>query len=372
MKAFYTTLGILLLGFSQILAQPAVLNGDFETNTAGACQINLPNASYTAMMPNSTAFGSNGNMDIMPSFCGYGTVQSGAWMTCFTAAGSDAISLRLATPLVSGNTYTYRFYDRAWFPLAPTQSFIVTLSTSASAHGPVIYSAPMPIDGVWSLRTFTFTAPNSGQYLTFRTGGAVQFGVWTELDNVGVSAILPLQEIPFQAKRVDELSVKVVWEELGAANTDYYVIERSEDGMNFNTVGRRDKLEGEPLTAFSFRDENPMPFTTWYRLRMIDREGNPYLSDVAKVEPSGENLLGNLTVSPNPNNGHFSLTLSDPDYSGRGHIQICDVQGKIVFESNPEGMALVQYELQPDLNPGVYVLRLTDGARSRTSRFTVN
>ncbi len=181
MKKLAVAFTLSLLAFG-IQAQ-SFLNGDFENNTAGGTdQINLTNAAFNSMMPNTTAFGSYGDMDIITSATYSGLAQSGNWYVAFTGSGTDMIAMQLSAPLVPGNSYTIRFYDRGANGYTP-YPFQIGLSTSNTSFGTAIYTAPAaPTLGVWTPRTFTFTAPNNGQYITC-TMTAGGLGDWAHTDN---------------------------------------------------------------------------------------------------------------------------------------------------------------------------------------------
>jgi len=159
------------------------LNGDFENNSAGGGdQINLSNAAFNSMMPNTTAFGTYGDMDIITSATYSGLAQSGNWYVAFTGSGTDMIAMQLSAPLVAGNSYTISFYDRGASGYTP-YPFQIGLSTSSTSFGTAIYTAPVaPTIGVWTQRVFTFIAPNNGQYITC-TMTAGGLGDWAHTDN---------------------------------------------------------------------------------------------------------------------------------------------------------------------------------------------
>jgi gliding motility-associated-like protein len=174
---------IVFLPWTSAFAQ-AFINGDFENNTspAGTNQVNLSNASYNAMMANSIAFGSYGDMDIITTAIYDGPPQSGSWYVAFTGGGSDAISLELTSPLVAGNSYTVSFWDRApasWIP----QPFQIGVSTTSASFGTTVYTAPTPVYSVWTNRIATFVAPVSGQYITVQLSGAYSLSDWAQVDN---------------------------------------------------------------------------------------------------------------------------------------------------------------------------------------------
>ena len=187
-----TNLLIVSMFCSVISYGQTFLNGDFEVNTAGVNHINLTNSQYNAMMSNSFAFGNwlgggpnGGDMDIITTnaYCNY--PQHGNWYVALTGDGSDAISLKLSSPLIQGNTYTISYYDR-FCNFAGTytaQPFEIGVSTIDSLFGDSVYTGAIPVTAQWTQNSFTFTAPNSGQYITVKVYGGVPTTSWTQLDN---------------------------------------------------------------------------------------------------------------------------------------------------------------------------------------------
>ncbi len=191
MRTYYKILFLFfsLVGFENGSAQN-FLNGSFENCTAGGSdQINMTNGAFNAMMANVTAFGSyngggagGGNMDIITSSSwGGGGAQCGCYYVALTGTGTDAIALDLSAPLVAGNTYTISFYDRADAGFSAF-SVEVGLSTTNTSFGTSIYLAPLAVVNTWTLRTFTFVAPNNGMYITVQQnlGGTSD---WLHVDN---------------------------------------------------------------------------------------------------------------------------------------------------------------------------------------------
>ena len=176
---FVFTFSIVNTGKSQTF-----LNGDFEINTAGFDQINLGNVAFNGFLSNTIGFGSYGDMDIISSATYCGLAQSNLWYIAFTGSGTDAVTMQLSGPLTAGSTYTMSFWDRGCYGTYATSSPAVEIgvSTVPGAFGTPVYLAPLPTNGVWVNRTFTFVAPVSGAYITVQlpAGG---LGDWTQVDN---------------------------------------------------------------------------------------------------------------------------------------------------------------------------------------------
>lgn len=157
------------------------LNGDFEVNTAVIDRINLANAVFNGYMPNNNGFGPGGNLDIITTSTWTGGPQNGSWFIAMTGGGTDIISLKFNTPLISGHTYTISYYDkRDSIHLVLPLDF--GLSTTNNHFGTLVHTATGTVlIGTWTQRTFTFVAPNNGQYLTIMPQGSG--GTWVHLDN---------------------------------------------------------------------------------------------------------------------------------------------------------------------------------------------
>ena len=141
-------------------------NGSFEANTAGVDQINLSNAAFNGMMSNTAAFGTFGDMDIIKSATYCGLAQNGTWYTALTGSSTDAITMKLLAPLVAGTTYNISFWDKGCWGTHSTSGPPVQLGLALvpGVVGTTIYTAPAPANGIWVNRTFSFVAPNNGQY----------------------------------------------------------------------------------------------------------------------------------------------------------------------------------------------------------------
>jgi|GEM_PF-3307637 len=161
------------------------LNGDFEKNheTTGVDQINLSNADFNTRMPNTFGFGTYGDVDIINTATYSGLAQKGDWFIGLTGGGTDAISMELSTPLVTGKTYTITFWDRGSSGFVP-QPVQIGVSNAKDAFGTIVYTAlSLPVIGVWTKRIVKFVSPSNGKYITVQLSGANNIGDWAQVDN---------------------------------------------------------------------------------------------------------------------------------------------------------------------------------------------
>lgn len=173
------------------------LNGSFEINTAVNDQINIPNTDFNGFMSNTIAYGTFGNMDIVTSSTYCNGPQSGNWFVSLTGGETDAITMELSQPLVAGQNYEMSFWDRACTQFSVgTMPVTIGVSNTQGTTGTIVYTAPMPTEGQWVQRIFSFTAPVSGSFISVTlvsnpTG--TNTSMWAHVDNfVLTGTVCPL------------------------------------------------------------------------------------------------------------------------------------------------------------------------------------
>ncbi len=178
----FLALSLLFLSTEKGNAQD-FLNGDFEINTSGPCNYNLSNAVFTATMANVDAYGGAQELDIMGPVgaCPYGNPQNGNWFVGLAfPTTTDAFTMTLCSPLVQGTTYTMEFWDKGDSQYPPGMPVVIGVSTAPGVSGTTVYTGPVPTADIWTLRNFTFVAPNNGLYISVETAGPTR---WTHVDN---------------------------------------------------------------------------------------------------------------------------------------------------------------------------------------------
>lgn len=119
---------------------------------------------------------------------------------------------------------------------------------------------------------------------------------------------LPVQFISFSALPVDNV-VELVWNVASELNNDYFLIERSSDGTNFQPIltvtGAGTSNVAKRYTAI---DSEPVPGGSYYRLTQVDYDGTRTDLHVVRVNREGFNQYAVLAY-PNPVERDAALTL---------------------------------------------------------------
>ena len=85
---------------------------------------------------------------------------------------------------------------------------------------------------------------------------------------------LPVTIVAFTAQKLNDHASILEWKTGYEKNNDYFIIERSSDGINFESIGTiKGAGSSASLISYSFTDENPLPGINYYRLKQVDFNG---------------------------------------------------------------------------------------------------
>lgn len=231
----------------------------------------------------------------------------------------------------------------------------VDLTESVTGNG---YVAPMNVVAgeVYYMVVDEWTPTGAGYSLNF-TGTA-------SLD----CTVLPIELLDFAAIYVpDEHGVDVTWKTKTELNNDFFTIEKSKDGINYEEF-RIVKGAGNStndITYISF-DPNPYIGMNYYRLKQTDFDGKERYSEVTSVYV--ENTGSFFIVAPNPAQSNIEVSYNCSSDVPANMI-IYDYSGKVIFNQEVEctegqNRTLVDLSTYPE---GIYLIMLTvDGHTLQT------
>lgn len=164
------------------------------------------------------------------------------------------------------------------------------------------------------------------------------------------SCVLPIDLISFTGWKEDNLNI-LKWVTAFEKNNNYFIIERSINGVDFSPIGVTQGSRNSSTTqTYRFEDEQPFNRTNYYRLKQVDYDGTFSYSKIIAIN----NEQANLTIYPNPNNGIFTISFKAPEQSYK--LDIADVNGKIVYSISGD---IVPGSIEVnDLAKGLYIVRL--------------
>ena len=237
---------------------------------------------------------------------------------------------------------------------------------------------------------YTWTTPN-GHLLTDSIGPSItvdQPGIYIVrqelMDSCGTSfakdtvvvtldsscAILKMGILNFGARKEGE-TARLQWTTSANKSASYFQIERSVNNQQFVPIGKLAR-QGEQQTAnYSFNDNigELLNSTIYYRVRMIDLNGNTSFSKIVIISPNNGGLP-RFTITPNPVRKEAQLVF-ESHQDANLNLTIFSSTGQVVYTLRSrmaKGTSrLIIPEVQ-SLPRGIYVVKAVAGDRPFTQK----
>ena len=140
-------------------------------------------------------------------------------------------------------------------------------------------------------------------------------------------------------------TVELNWVTNSEANSNYFEIERSIDGVNFEVIGSK-AAAGNSVSSISYQyiDKYPSKGYNYYRLKEIDQKYHATNSSIVSVYYTSAD--GYMVVSPNPIASEYKVNLNSVS-TGNYVLQIFNFSGSIIDEKQFE---LLESKMELNLN----------------------
>lgn len=178
--------------------------------------------------------------------------------------------------------------------------------------------------------------------------------------------ILPLILLNFSAsvKHDAATTVNLIWSTADEINTKQFDVERSADGRAFTAIATVNAKNAAAENNYFYTDTKPFENTSYYRLKMIDKDGKFTYSHVVKV--IADKLKG-LNISPNP--ASIVLKVEHTAAGAGSEIKILSTEGKSLQSvSVAAGKTSTVLNISA-LAKGVYLLQYSNGSDKVTMQF---
>jgi|GEM_PF-3264663 len=163
--------------------------------------------------------------------------------------------------------------------------------------------------------------------------GINSFSVFGSMAGRGVVKPLPLNLLSFDAGKQagSTNTVLLSWTASEQVNTSSFVVERSSDGKNYTAIGSKPAAGNyaEQMT-YTLTDANAQSGTNYYRLKMVDVDGQITYGKWIKTITFDGPATRNIYLSPNPTNGQFYVK----GLTKASVVQIIDITGKVLQTYN--------------------------------------
>jgi len=139
--------------------------------------------------------------------------------------------------------------------------------------------------------------------------------------------LTPITLNSFTANTTVQQTVQVNWQSTNEINAACFELERSINGKKFTSIGKVTAAgNSTEVKAYSFTDNTPFPGISYYRLKMIDKDGSFSYSSIVKIGATNEK---GFTIFPNPVEAELHLQVSRTKAESVT-VKILDQLGKVL------------------------------------------
>ena len=186
--------------------------------------------------------------------------------------------------------------------------------------------------------------------------------------------VLPVELTTFTGYNNGSINV-LNWTTASELNSLKFVVEKSTDAINFEYLGERPGAgnSSRPL-SYTLNDEHPVIGNNYYRLKMIDRDGQFKYSEIIiiRVETIELPSDGIVAVYPNPTNDKVNIVYQ-ASVAQKLNLDVLNVLGQSMFNNNYEFDAGLHTIVVDALHyaKGMYILNMrnTDNGGKHQSKF---
>tara|TARA_B100000809_G_scaffold200916_1_gene201333 strand:- start:2933 stop:3952 length:1020 start_codon:yes stop_codon:yes gene_type:complete len=214
------------------------------------------------------------------------------------------------------------------------------------------------IHGVFHTTSFTFVAPHNSLLIRFTDQTSITNARDFYFNTISITQPIPLpiELIDFTANLTNNGHVKLDWQTASEVNNDYFTIERSINGQEWQEINKIDGAgNSSSLLSYSEVDYNPFYGVSYYRLKQTDFDG---LFEYSQIRSVNIQRLPNsqIGIYPNPSTNQIIITGSSNELE---EIVLYNTLGQNVTSLTNQ-VILNETQLVIDiskLNRGVYYVK---------------
>ena len=175
-------------------------------------------------------------------------------------------------------------------------------------------------------------------------------GIGTCLNTIGT---FPIELSKFYIKNITRQGIDLNWVTQTELNNDYFTIQRSIDAISFNDlVNIKGAGTNYDISEYSWKDEDPLKGTSYYRLKFTDKDGNYSFSEILSAYLD---YHSSILVYPNPVSNDVYVSIEN-NISEPVVVQLYNELGILMKESE-ESSNNIKFNIN-DVSPGMYILRV--------------
>ncbi len=232
-----------------------------------------------------------------------------------------------------------------------------------------------------SAYTNMFTASNSGISSFTIAYGATnansnsavrQYSLYMKSFNYPTGSLLPVRLSSFTAMVAGDKKVNLAWTTESEVNFSHFVIEKSNDGVNFSEAGFVfSNGSANDYSNYTYADNlfSANDILVFYRLRMVDIDGKAEYSDVrvVRLKTQISNTIA-ITAFPNPAINDLRVTIPLTWQGKKVQYEMVGLNGVVIKKLERQNASQTESFDLRFFSSGVYVIRVACDNEIATQR----
>jgi hypothetical protein len=152
--------------------------------------------------------------------------------------------------------------------------------------------------------------------------------------------------------------IAVTWTILQKVRTDYFAVEKSNDGISWRTIATA-KANNDTVVPFTYNTIDPFPLkgSNFYRICLKDMNGNLTFTAIKCVRVY---TLGKINIYPNPSSGIVNIVLGQVPGSDWSITLINSTGQEVAQKKYTKSVTVISMPVH--IYPtGNYILRISEG-----------
>lgn len=232
---------------------------------------------------------------------------------CITVSGAPTVS-----PTATCTSTTASFFANAsGGSSSNTYEWTGPLAFTSTLANPQILAATTEVNGYYSV-----TVSDIGGCKNTKV-------VFLDFGSCTYSVILSVSLVSFRAEKAGT-TAKLNWQTANEHNSDAFIIERSNEGSEWVTLGTQKAAGNSYRTiGYTFVDAAPTAGHNYYRLKILDLDGTYKYSEVRALLFAKQNSAALVNMLPNPCTNSMTINYELPA-NGPVAITVNDAQGRVL------------------------------------------
>lgn len=183
---------------------------------------------------------------------------------------------------------------------------------------------------------------------------------------------LPVTLLNFTAQKQGNNATLVQWKTSSEINSHYFDLERSNDAINFQFIGKVNAAGNSSREiSYSFTDNQPMKGENYYRLKQVDINGHLVYSP-ARFVRFDEINGGLVKYYPNPTSGILNIEITPQMQQGAMVINISNAAGAVMDQiKRPSNSTTILMIDMKRFAKGTYFIQVKTNSTNSTQRIVL-